>query len=497
MPDINGLELINFVKKNPNYRRHAALHRHHRGARAGPGARPGARRRRVPGQALRAREPRGAAAPRTSQDRAEPAPAQGADRVHRRGARRSSTALASDLLALDEQRGQEPDPDLLNAHLPRRALAQGPRGDVRRRTASPRSPTPPRTCSTGCAWAASTLADAVLDALLEVARRLPGAARRGARGRRRAPELRRARARRWPQRLRGAGGAGGAAAAQDPLDAAGPRRPGARRAHRVRGAPAARERAQGRRAVPGARGLRPRGLRQGARRAQRAAQAAGRGDQHAALAPSRATAAASPSTCIFGAAARRGGELARGAREGAARPQLAGAARPARAPAAAAAGRARAGGARRPRRAAAERRRDERRAAAARRRGLAALAHPDGARRHPQARPADEHRRRAAARQGQPAAAGRGGAAGGRRTRSRSCAARSCTARAAQLERKLDELQKGILEVRMVPLGQVFDKLARLVRQHRARGRQGDRLRASPAARSSSTSSSSRSCPTR
>ncbi len=34
-----------------------------------------------------------------------------------------------------------------------------------------------------------------------------------------------------------------------------------------------------------------------------------------------------------------------------------------------------------------------------------------------------------------------------------------------QLERKLDELQKGILDVRMVPLGQVFDKLARLVRR--------------------------------
>jgi two-component system chemotaxis sensor kinase CheA len=33
------------------------------------------------------------------------------------------------------------------------------------------------------------------------------------------------------------------------------------------------------------------------------------------------------------------------------------------------------------------------------------------------------------------------------------------------LERKLDELQKGILDVRMVPLGQVFDKLARLVRR--------------------------------
>ncbi len=33
------------------------------------------------------------------------------------------------------------------------------------------------------------------------------------------------------------------------------------------------------------------------------------------------------------------------------------------------------------------------------------------------------------------------------------------------LERKLDELQKGVLDVRMVPLGQVFDKLARLMRR--------------------------------
>jgi two-component system chemotaxis sensor kinase CheA len=33
------------------------------------------------------------------------------------------------------------------------------------------------------------------------------------------------------------------------------------------------------------------------------------------------------------------------------------------------------------------------------------------------------------------------------------------------LERKLDELQKGILEVRMVPLGRVFEKLARMVRR--------------------------------
>src|SRR5207247_3281054 len=33
------------------------------------------------------------------------------------------------------------------------------------------------------------------------------------------------------------------------------------------------------------------------------------------------------------------------------------------------------------------------------------------------------------------------------------------------LGRKLDELQAGILEVRMVPLGQIFDKLSRVVRK--------------------------------
>src|SRR5262249_17391041 len=33
------------------------------------------------------------------------------------------------------------------------------------------------------------------------------------------------------------------------------------------------------------------------------------------------------------------------------------------------------------------------------------------------------------------------------------------------LERKLNELQAGILEVRMVPLGQIFDKLSRVVRR--------------------------------
>ncbi|MDX2011799.1 MAG: chemotaxis protein CheA [Myxococcaceae bacterium] len=36
---------------------------------------------------------------------------------------------------------------------------------------------------------------------------------------------------------------------------------------------------------------------------------------------------------------------------------------------------------------------------------------------------------------------------------------------ARALERKLDELQAGVLDVRMVPLGQVFDKLARLMRR--------------------------------
>ena len=50
-----------------------------------------------------------------------------------------------------------------------------------------------------------------------------------------------------------------------------------------------------------------------------------------------------------------------------------------------------------------------------------------------------------------------GGDAGARRRAARS--------RTARLERRLDELQAGILEVRMVPLEQVFDKLARMVRK--------------------------------
>lgn len=43
--------------------------------------------------------------------------------------------------------------------------------------------------------------------------------------------------------------------------------------------------------------------------------------------------------------------------------------------------------------------------------------------------------------------------------------AQELTRESRQLERKLDELQKGLLDARMVPLGQVFDKLARLVRR--------------------------------
>ena len=68
--------------------------------------------------------------------------------------------------------------------------------------------------------------------------------------------------------------------------------------------------------------------------------------------------------------------------------------------------------------------------------------------------------------------------------------------REPQRERQLDELQEGILEVRMVPLGQVFDKLARMVRQiAREAGKEIDLV--ITAARSSSTSSSSRSSPIR
>ena len=50
-------------------------------------------------------------------------------------------------------------------------------------------------------------------------------------------------------------------------------------------------------------------------------------------------------------------------------------------------------------------------------------------------------------------------------TARRSSSRASCTTSCARLSRRLDELQAGILEVRMVPLGQVFDKLSRVVRK--------------------------------
>ena len=52
-----------------------------------------------------------------------------------------------------------------------------------------------------------------------------------------------------------------------------------------------------------------------------------------------------------------------------------------------------------------------------------------------------------------------------RRSQRSRAGARRCTTSCARFSRKLDELQAGILEVRMVPLGQVFDKLSRVVRK--------------------------------
>ena len=42
----------------------------------------------------------------------------------------------------------------------------------------------------------------------------------------------------------------------------------------------------------------------------------------------------------------------------------------------------------------------------------------------------------------------------------------TCTRRSASLERKLNELQEGILEVRMVPIGQIFTRLSQVVRKY-------------------------------
>ena len=105
-----------------------------------------------------------------------------------------------------------------------------------------------------------------------------------------------------------------------------------------------------------------------------------------------------------------------------------------------------------------------RRAQARARRGRAdaAVGGADGARRHPQARSPDEHRRRArhrARRLQQLLDARR------RSTARRPSSRATCTTSCARFDRHLGEMQAGILEVRMVPLGQVFDKLSRVVRQ--------------------------------
>ena len=97
----------------------------------------------------------------------------------------------------------------------------------------------------------------------------------------------------------------------------------------------------------------------------------------------------------------------------------------------------------------------------------AALGDADGPRRHSQARSPDERRRRAR---------DRAHRADGRRRSSPQ--PRGDTAAMQELlrlhrsfERRLGQMQGGILEVRMVPLGQVFEKLARVVREALARAR--------------------------
>ena len=52
-----------------------------------------------------------------------------------------------------------------------------------------------------------------------------------------------------------------------------------------------------------------------------------------------------------------------------------------------------------------------------------------------------------------------------RQSRQHAALARSLQDEVRMLSRKIDELQAGILEVRMVPLGQVFEKLSRVIRK--------------------------------
>ncbi len=99
------------------------------------------------------------------------------------------------------------------------------------------------------------------------------------------------------------------------------------------------------------------------------------------------------------------------------------------------------------------------------RRAEPAIAEPNRSRRHLAPRRADERDRRAAARAQQHSTPGRGARAVAGGTPLPKLWAQELQKESRALERKLDELQNGVLEVRMVPLVQVFDKLARLMRR--------------------------------
>ena len=154
MPDINGLELINFVKKNPNYRDTPLF----------IVTTEGREKDRDRGLALGAAEylvkPFSPAEPGRAR-----APLPEA-RVNQAGkalaefvaeATEILEALGKDLLVLDQQRGTGARPGAHQRHLPRRALAQGPlralRAGAHREAGAPgRGPAGPAAAGQAARW---------------------------------------------------------------------------------------------------------------------------------------------------------------------------------------------------------------------------------------------------------------------------------------------------------------------------------------------------------
>ena len=170
MPDINGLELVSFVKTNDGLPLDSAHHRVDRGLRARPRQGPEPRRRRLPREALR---PGGSPPARAGPARRDVARAEQGRRSWRRATfriagrqrrrtasssprpRRSSSGCAriSPISTISAPRGGEVDPDLVNRLFRSAHSLKGAGGHVRPRGDPRISPTTSRTSSTASASA--------------------------------------------------------------------------------------------------------------------------------------------------------------------------------------------------------------------------------------------------------------------------------------------------------------------------------------------------------